>query len=53
MKLTTMRPTNRPTMRKRTVKLWRLQDDGRKLCAGTGWLSSRARRHVGRVPCDG
>ena len=22
-------------MRKRTVKLWRLHDDGRKLCAGT------------------
>ena len=31
MKLTTIRPTNRQTMRKRTVKLWRLQDDGRKL----------------------
>ena len=35
MKLTTIRPTNRQTMRKRTIKLWRLQDDGRKLFAGT------------------
>ena len=35
MKLTTMHPTTRQAMRKRTVKLWRLQDDGRKLFAGT------------------
>ena len=35
MELTTMHPTNRQTMRKRTVKIWRLQDDGRRLFAGT------------------
>ena len=52
MKLTTMRPTNRQTMRKRTIKLWRLQDDGRKLFAGTIVAGSAARRHVGRVPGD-
>jgi hypothetical protein len=35
MKLTTNPPTNRRTMRKRIIKLWSLQDDGRKLYAGT------------------
>jgi hypothetical protein len=35
MKLTTNPPTNRQTMRKRTIKPWRLQDDGRKAFAGT------------------
>ena len=41
MKLTTIRPTNRQTMRKRTIKLWRLQDDGHKLFAGTIVAGSR------------
>jgi hypothetical protein len=41
MKLTTSPPTNRHTVRKRTIKPWRLQDDGRRAFAGTLVAGSR------------
>jgi hypothetical protein len=49
MKLTTMHPTNRQTMRKRTVKIWLLQ--GRRpqtVCRHRSRVAGRVRRHVGR-----
>ena len=52
MKLTTNPPANRQTMRMRTLKLWRPQDDSRKLFAGTIVAASPAARDVGRVPGD-